>query len=185
MAILWRPLLVFAVMIAILVLIVLELFSCGGGDDGHKAAAAKTQTTPSASVAKPAVTPTTTTAKRSGPSIAASALKVGDCVGDARSTVGDVTTFAAVGCDKRHDGEVYTLIVLRGANYPGVAAVTAKGQRGCRARLRRHVVVGAFGVGELGFKFVYPTTKSWAGGDREIRCMATFKTPRSEPLPLH
>lgn len=177
--------LVFAILIAILVLIVLELFSCGGGDDGHKTTAAQAPTTPSASVAKPA---TATTAKRAGPSIAANALKVGDCVGDARSTVGDVTTFGAVSCDKPHDGEVYTLIVVRGAKgakYPGTAAVTAKGQRGCRARLRRHVVVGAFGVGELGFKFVYPTTKSWAGGDREIRCMATFKTPRSEPLPLH
>jgi hypothetical protein len=176
-------LLVFAILIAILVLIVLSLFSCGGGDDAHKTATAKPRTTPSTSVDKSATT--ATTAKRAGPRIAANALKVGTCVGDAASTVGDVTTFESVACDKRHDGEVYTLIVLpgaKGAKYPGTAAVNAKGQRGCRARLRRQVNPAVYGAHELGFKFVYPTTASWADGDRQIRCMATFRTPRSDPL---
>ena len=72
--------------------------------------------------------------------IAAADLKVGVCISDALSTLGDVTTFDEAECDEPHDGEVYTLIKLpgaKGAKYPGTKAVTAKGQRGCRARLRR------------------------------------------------
>jgi Septum formation len=137
------------------VLVVVLLVGCGGGDK-----------------AKP---------KTSG-KVGAKDLTVGTCVTDANSYVGDVTTFEAVECTKRHDGEVFTIIALGGAKYPGLTRVNAKGQRGCRARLRRQATAKAFRDRRLGFEFVYPTTRSWAQDDHEITCLVTFKKPRTGKL---
>ncbi|MDP2711836.1 MAG: septum formation family protein [Solirubrobacteraceae bacterium] len=118
--------------------------------------------------------------------VSANSLKIGDCVTDANANQGDVTTFEAVSCDRPHDGEIFTLIELEGgekARYPGVEFVNGKGQRGCRARLRRQATAEAFRDPQLGYKYVYPTQASWADGDREITCLATFKQPRTGKLP--
>lgn len=139
---------------AVLVVVVL-LAGCGGGDDEAKPKTGK---------------------------VSAKDLTVGTCVTDANSYVGDVTTFDAVDCAKAHDGEVFTIIALGGEKYPGLERVTAKGQRGCRARLRRQATAKAFRDRQLGFKFVYPTTTSWAQEDREITCLATFRKPRTAKL---
>ncbi len=114
--------------------------------------------------------------------VSAKDLSVGTCVTDANSYVGDVTSFDAVECAKRHDGEVFTIIALKDTKYPGLKRLIAKGQRGCRARLRRQATAKAFRDRQLGFKFVYPTTKSWAQDDHEITCLATFKKPRTAKL---
>ena len=114
--------------------------------------------------------------------ISAKDLLVGNCITDANSTQGDVTTFDAVECTKRHDGEVFTIIELEGEKYPGTQFVTSKGQRGCRARLRRQATPKAFRDRQLGFKFVYPTKQSWAQDDREISCLATYRKPRTGTL---
>ncbi len=114
--------------------------------------------------------------------VSAKDLSVGTCVTDANSYVGDVTSFDAVECAKRHDGEVFTIIALKDTKYPGLKRLIAKGQRGCRARLRCQATAKAFRDRQLGFKFVYPTTKSWAQDDHEITCLATFKKPRTAKL---
>jgi hypothetical protein len=114
--------------------------------------------------------------------VSAKDLSVGTCVTDANSYVGDVTTFDAVECTKPHDGEVFTIIALKGVKYPGLTRVIAKGQRGCRARLRRQATAKAFRDRRLGFKFVYPTKQSWSQGDRELTCLATSKKPRPGKL---
>ncbi|HEV2785307.1 MAG TPA: septum formation family protein [Solirubrobacteraceae bacterium] len=114
--------------------------------------------------------------------VSAKDLTVGTCISDANSTTGDVTTFDAVSCNKPHDGEVFTIIELEGEKYPGTKFVTGKGQRGCRARLRRQATRKAFRDRLLGYKFVYPTSQSWAQGDREVTCLATFRKPRTKKL---
>jgi Septum formation len=192
MSLLIRPLLVFLTIIIIVVLLLMLIFGGfgGGGDDGADSAAKTEQTdapkadTSTADDTK-ADAPEVAEPKQRDP-IAAADLKVGVCISDALSTLGDVTTFDEAQCDEPHDGEVYTLIKLVGADgakYPGTKFVTGKGQRGCRARLRRQATAHAFRDRQLGYKFVYPTKLSWADGDREITCLATFKKPRSEKLP--
>ena len=114
--------------------------------------------------------------------IPAKDLVVGSCISDANTTTGDVTTFDAIACDKPHDGEVYTIIELEGKLYPGLKAVTGKGQRGCRARLRRQLTAKAYRDRLLGYKYVYPTKQSWVQGDREVTCLATFRKPRAKKL---
>lgn len=167
-----RPLLVLLTLVIILVLIVVAIFGGfgGGGDDGE---AKKDDNTEKAETEK----------KTPAGTISAQDLKNGDCITDARSTTGDVTTFVKVDCDKRHDGEVYTLIELEGDKYPGKKFVTGKGERGCRARLTRQATRKALGDTNLApYRFVYPTAASWAQDYRSITCLATFTKPRTGKL---
>jgi hypothetical protein len=176
MSLLIRPLLVLLTFIIVVVLIIMLLAGGfgGGGDEADDSAG---------SGGEPAQEETSR--ESSEGNVSAADLKVGDCISDANSRIGDVTTFEAVKCDEPHDGEVYTLIKLEGgekAKVPSEAFINGKGQRGCRARLRRQATAKAFRDRQLGFKFVYPTPASWAEGDREITCVATFKKPRSRKL---
>ena len=144
-----RPLLIFLTFIVIVVLFFMLVFGGFGGGDEESADDSPAQ----AQAAEPPrptsrgrrrgrrrpPSPGQAEPKKEDP-IAAADLKAGVCISDALSTLGDVTTFDEAECDEPHDGEVYTLIELPGAEaakYPGTERVTAKGQRGCRARLRR------------------------------------------------
>jgi putative regulator of septum formation len=179
MSILWRPLLVLFTFIALLVVVLVVLFGGGGGDD--EPYVTPKVATPTATISPEELNGT----PRKNPdakTISAKDLEVGDCVADAKSATGDVTTFDKVDCDKPHDGEVFTIIKVDGDRYPGVKAVAGKGQRGCRARLRRQATPKAYRDRQLGYKFVYPTTQSWAQDDREVTCLATFKKPRTTKL---
>jgi len=157
----------------VVVLVVMLIFGAFGGDDGDSSGGSgdNTEQAPSR--------------ESTEGTIAAADLKVGDCISDANSRTGDVRTFDGVDCDEPHDGEVYTLIRLKGADNakpPSEAFINGKGQRGCRARLRRQATAKAFRDSQLGFKFVYPTPDSWADGDRDITCVVTFKKPRDKKL---
>ncbi|MDP1846819.1 MAG: septum formation family protein [Solirubrobacteraceae bacterium] len=180
-SILIKPLLVLGGLLLLLVLLLLLIFGAfsGGDDEGGAAAGGD-------NVEQPESEPEPEPDRESSEgNIDAADLKVGDCISDANSRTGDVTTFEAVACDEPHDGEVYTLIRLEGgenAKPPSEAFINGKGQRGCRARLRRQATAKAFRDPQLGFKFVYPTPASWADGDRDITCVATFKKPRDKRL---
>ncbi len=180
MALLIRPLLVLLTFVIVVVLIIMLLAGGfgGGGGDGDDSAGGGNEPAKQEQEEQPK-------RESSEGNISAAALEVGDCISDANSRTGDVTTFEAVKCDERHDGEIYTLIELEGgpkAKVPSEAFINGKGQRGCRARLRRQATSRAFRDSQLGFKFVYPTPESWADGDREITCVATFKQPRDTKL---
>jgi hypothetical protein len=179
-SILLRPLLVLGGLLLIFVLLLLLIFGAfeGGGDEGGASAGGGDNVEQSEPEPEP-------DRESSEGTIKAADLKVGDCISDANSRTGDVTTFDAVDCDEPHDGEVYTLIRLEGdddAKPPSEAFINGKGQRGCRARLRRQATAKAFRDPQLGFKFVYPTPASWAEGDRDITCVATFRKPRDKRL---
>ena len=173
-SILLAPMLIVLTFLVIVVLLALLLFGGGGGDDDGDSGADK-----------PAETQQQPARESKQGTVTAGALKVGDCISDANSRTGDVTMFVGVKCDARHDGEVYTLITLEGgeeARIPSEAFISGKGQRGCRARLKRQTTARQFRDRQLGFKFVYPTPESWAEGDREITCVATFRKPRTKKL---
>ncbi len=180
---LWRPLLLVFVFLSVIVVIAVLLFSGGGDDEGEETNSAVT-TPPTITI--PPEELAGEPAQQRDPDaeeISAKDLEVGDCVADATTATGDVKTFDKIDCDKAHDGEVFTIIKLADvAKYPGVKFVSGKGQRGCRARLRRQATPKAFADRQLGYKFVYPTAQSWAQDDREVTCLATFKKPRTTKL---
>jgi hypothetical protein len=170
MSLLIRPLLVLLTLVLILALIVVAIFGGFGGGD---------ESTTEERADKPAEK----TEKPPRGTVSARDLKVGDCITDARSTTGDVKTFIAVDCSKRHDGEVYTLIKLKGGKYPGRTFVTGKGDRGCRARLKRKATAKALSDRNLApYRFVYPTPASWAQDYRNITCLVTYHRARKGKL---
>jgi hypothetical protein len=180
MSILWRPLLVLFTFIALVVVILFLIFGGGGGDDPYVTPEVATPTSTISPEELDGAPP-----EQQNPdaeAVSAKDLEVGDCVADAMAATGDVKTFDEVDCDDPHDGEVFTIIKLEGDRYPGLKAVAGKGQRGCRARLRRQATPKAYRDRQLGYKFVYPTTQSWAQDDREVTCLATFKKPRTTKL---
>lgn len=182
-SILIRPLLgLLAFLVVIVLLWVLLLGVFDGDNEGGGGAATSEKAEQEESEAPKAQEPS---GDPSEGTVKAADLKVGDCISDATARVGDVTSFDAVPCDEPHDGEVYTVIRLEGganAEPPTEAFINGKGQRGCRARLRRQATSKAFRDPHLSFKFVYPTPESWAEGDRDITCVATFKKPRDTRL---
>lgn len=180
---LWRPLLVLFVFVAVIVVILILLFSGGGDDEGEETNSSVT-TPPTITISPEELAGEPEEQKNpDAEEISAKDLEVGDCVADATSKTGDVTTFGKIDCDKAHDGEVFSIIKLDDASrYPGVKFVSGKGQRGCRARLRRQATTKAFADSQLGYKFVYPTAQSWARDDHEVTCVATFKKPRTTKL---
>lgn len=171
--------LVLFTVIVIVVVILIIVFS-GGGDEPY--------VTGPVEIPKPKVSPgeLDVEPKKKNPEaepVAGKDLEVGDCLANATATTLRVTTFDGIDCDKAHDGEVFTIIELKDtAKYPGTKFVSGKGQRGCRARLRRQATRKAYRDRQLGYKFVYPTAQSWAQGDREVTCVATFKKPRKTKL---
>lgn len=176
-----RPLLVvFTLAVIAIVVVILVLVFSGGDDDPYVTPPVKapTSTLPPEELDAGAK-PRNPDAER----VAGKDLEVGDCLANATATTTMVTSFDGVDCDKPHDGEVFTIIKLEDTDkYPGTKFVTGKGQRGCRARLRRQVTAKAFRDRQLGYKFVYPTQQSWAQDDREVTCVATFRKPRKTKL---
>lgn len=185
---LWRPLLVIGTFFLIVVVIIV-LLVVGGGDDGGAAdngddsPAAEAPAAPADDEEDEPADESEGESKGGGEAISAKDLEVGDCITGANSTKGDVIRFNKVECSKPHDGEVFSIIELKDADkFPGVKFVSGKGQRGCRARLRRQATTKAFADRQLGYKFVYPTVQSWGQDDREVTCVATFKKSRTGEL---
>jgi len=175
----WRPLLVLFAFLAIVVVILILLFA--GGDDDEPYVTPEVAT-PTATVSPEELDVKPKKKNPDAESVSGKDLEVGDCLVNATAAIDFVKTFDKIDCDKRHDAEVFTIIKLKGERFPGTKFVSGKGQRGCRARLRRQATRAEFANRRLGFKFVYPTRESWDQDDREVSCLATFKRPRKTKL---
>lgn len=181
---LWRPLLVFGTFLAIIVLILVLIFSGGGGEDEGEDTNPAVTTPPTVTIPPEELAGEPERKKHpDAEEISAKDLEVGDCLAGATATTGGVRTFDKIDCDKPHNGEVFTIIKLPDtAKYPGRKFASGKGQRGCRARLRRQATAKAFADPQLNYIYVYPTAQSWAQDDREVTCIATFKKDRTTKL---
>jgi hypothetical protein len=95
-------------------------------------------------------------------------IKVGDCLNDATAS-GTVTTAPIVPCSKPHDSEAYKSITMKDGDFPGEAAVKAQADQGCGDAFPDFVGI-AFNDSKLDISYYFPTSDSWANGDREILC---------------
>ena len=101
-------------------------------------------------------------------------LKAGDCVNGVLSINLDEKLWSnppAVACATPHEAEVIEVIALHGQHVPG----RNRGEEAVRGRLlRRARRVRAAGEDfkDLEVYYLYPTSSSWATGDRDIICLA-------------
>ena len=95
-------------------------------------------------------------------------IKVGDCLNDATAS-GTVTTAPIVPCSKPHDSEAYKSITMTDGDFPGTDAVKAQADQGCGDAFPAFVGI-PFNDSKLDISYYFPTSDSWANGDREILC---------------
>jgi len=95
-------------------------------------------------------------------------IKVGDCLNDATAS-GTVTTAPIVPCSKPHDSEAYKSILMKDGAFPGEDAVKSQADQGCGDAFADFVGI-SFNDSKLSISYYFPTSDSWANGDREILC---------------
>lgn len=95
-------------------------------------------------------------------------IKVGDCLNDATAS-GTVTTAPIVPCSQPHDSEAFTSITMKDGDFPGTDAVKAQADQGCAGAFPGFVGI-PYNDSKLDISYYFPTSDSWANGDREILC---------------
>jgi len=95
-------------------------------------------------------------------------IEVGDCLNDATAT-GTVTTAPIVPCSKPHDSEAYKSIKMADGAFPGEDAVKSQADQGCADAFPDFVGM-SYNDSNLKISYYFPTSDSWANGDREILC---------------
>jgi hypothetical protein len=95
-------------------------------------------------------------------------IKVGDCLNDATAS-GTVTTAPIVPCSKPHDSEAYKSITMKDGDFPGEDAVKTQADQGCGDAFSDFVGI-SYDDSKLSISYYFPTSDSWANGDREILC---------------
>lgn len=111
--------------------------------------------------------------------VTATDVKVGDCLKeiprDAR-----VQTVQTVDCSEKHAGEVFAVLQMPDGDFPGQPAIdeyTAK----CSPALAAYSPK-AMQDDSVQMYVLYPTTETWAQGDRAVTCIATLNPPRTASI---
>ena len=101
------------------------------------------------------------------------AIRVGDCLNTASlDSTEEVSDVPIVPCDQPHDDEVYYAFNLDDGDYDE-DAITAEADSTCIAEFESFVGL-AYDESELDYWRMYPTSGSWANGDREVLCIAWY-----------
>jgi hypothetical protein len=80
----------------------------------------------------------------------------------------------AVPCELPHQAEVLSSLQVPGGSYPGEEAIVSRADRRCGAALVAAAAPKRHGPAPY---FLHPTEQTWALGDREILCIATYEVP--------
>lgn len=115
-------------------------------------------------------------------------LREGDCFVDAglaalaRGETSQSVSVHAVPCPQAHDFEVYAVVTVTGAGYPGDAAIERQAQDACGARFAGFVGV-PFDRSVLDVFFYTPTRATWSRlDDHSITCSISDGTLRTGTL---
>jgi hypothetical protein len=108
--------------------------------------------------------------------VIATNLTTGDCITD----IPDGTLVQIVpktDCSEPHAGEVYAVLSMPDGEYPGQSTID-EWQNKCPGELESYSADAATDD-SIGVFVLYPTSETWAQGDREIVCMATTEDKRT------
>lgn len=98
-------------------------------------------------------------------------LRAGDCFQNpSGASPGDsVTQVTAVSCTTPHDAQVIALLPVPGSAYPGKAAFTAQGSRGCDAAVKTDLDPSKL-TSTMNLLWLYPLEQAWIDGQHSISC---------------
>ena len=74
-------------------------------------------------------------------------------------------------CSQPHWGEVYYVVELTNATFPGEDAISDTAKDACQNAFQGYIG-SSYTTSSLAFGGMYPTSGSWASGDRAIVCYA-------------
>jgi Septum formation len=97
-------------------------------------------------------------------------IKVGNCL-NAGTTDGTVSEVPIVDCEKPHDTEAFSSIIMTDDSFPGDKAVTDRAEQECYDAFEPFAGASYDDSPELDVSYYFPTETSWKGGDREILCL--------------
>ncbi|MEE6177922.1 DUF4190 domain-containing protein [Mycobacterium sp. 050134] len=108
--------------------------------------------------------------------VSARNVKAGDCLADI-PTGNRVKFVNTIGCDHPHLGEIVAVLAMPDGPFPDEAAFSDYDQR-CRDSLASYSST-AVQDPNVDLAVMPPSRDSWRQGDRDIACIATFKSKRS------
>ena len=111
-------------------------------------------------------------------SVRATDVKLGDCIETTPSDMSTVKTLRKVSCGKPHEGEVYALLPVSGATFPGQATLRDEYEKKCLSALQTYSSKAAEDPAYQIF-LLYPTPETWDQGDRRVACLTITKDKRS------
>jgi len=101
-------------------------------------------------------------------------LEMGDCFDDWEGATSnaqseEITDVPIVDCSEPHDNEIYMMEELPDGSYPGDTAMEETAIGVCYDGFEEFVGT-PYDESELDFGWLFPTSDSWAEGDREVIC---------------
>jgi len=117
--------------------------------------------------------PSVVTSQSPTPGSSDQPLRVGDCINGLLNQNLDKEleeTPPTVACSEPHEGEVYKVLQVTGTAFPGDSVVQKQAEKGCSAAALR-AYGSATKIKNMEIYFLYPTSKSWTSGDRDITCL--------------
>jgi len=96
-------------------------------------------------------------------------LKVGNCLAPSEIE-GEVDSVVLVDCAEPHAREAYASLMFDEGDYPGDEVVEDESLDRCTTEFATFVGMD-YQESTLDLASIYPTSESWAGGDREILCL--------------
>lgn len=97
-------------------------------------------------------------------------LKVGDCIDEPANTT-SVSDVQHQPCNKPHDAEVFAVIIdTTSGDYPGDIHFSNLANSQCADAASTYLGIDFNSRGDIGGGFFYPSTGSWAKGDRTVTC---------------
>ncbi len=103
-------------------------------------------------------------------SVRATDVKLGDCIETTPSDMSTVKMLPKVSCDKPHEGEVYALLPVSGATFPGQSTLRNEYEEKCMSALQTYSSKAAEDSAYQIF-VLYPTQETWDQGDRRVACL--------------
>ena len=101
-------------------------------------------------------------------------IAVGDCFDSNEETESgeEITSVPTIDCEKKHDFEAYRSVKMDQDSYPGETDTTSQAESQCLDGFEGFIGASYDDAVAYDFTYFYPSSASWAMGDREILCMA-------------
>jgi Domain of unknown function (DUF4190)/Septum formation len=125
---------------------------------------------PSGAPASPASHSPATTQASTPASVNVFSLPVGTCFDNPSGNLFSINSVTPISCIRAHNAQVFAQFNVRGASFPGTAAMERRADNGCNARITGHLDQSRI-TSAMSLHFIFPRQLAWDSGQRRISCL--------------